>query len=202
VIGLTKSDLDKKIHNLILEKRELYIKEDNNQISRDDMENKIRFINEELKKLNNIKINKINQDIKEQEQNVKSEQKRIIEKLKNLKKQPVVKQPVVKQPVKKQPVVKQLVVKQSVVKESVIQNHNNKKRKESKCSYAKLIIKALSNKAVDTENKLIAIVTHWRPGIHRNDLKLYIRNIISEVRRGKRPGLSWDDENFSIIKNI
>jgi len=189
VIGLTKkqkSELDKKIYDVILKKRELYQKEYSNKITPKQYEKQQRELDDEHRELNKLKIEEIKKDMEEREKEIAEKQKKVIEDLEKIK------GPRKKRAMKQKPV---------VIKKKIIKNVKTKKKKEvyhTEESYARLIIKALSHPAVDTEDKVIAIVNEWKPGAHTNDLKKYIKNIIAQIKRGVRKGLSWDSEKYKV----
>ena len=82
VIGLTKkqkSELDKKIYDVILKKRELYKKEYSNKITPKQYEKQQRELDDEHRELNKLKIEEIKKDMEEREKEIAEKQKEIAE---------------------------------------------------------------------------------------------------------------------------
>ena len=176
-----KSELDKKIHALIVEKRNLYIKEDKKDISRKVFNKEFIRLESELRGLNKLKLKEIQENLNQRDIQIDKKENVVTKKLKVL------------TPRKKRVAKRKEIVKLKRIKKT--------KTILLSGSYFELIIKALKHSKVDTEEKVIAIVNVWKPGAHPVDMRKYIKNIISSIKRGgveRYSSYTWDDENYQV----
>ena len=71
-------------------------------------------------------------------------------------------------------------------------------------SYTSLIIKALKHKAVDTEDKVIAVVNEWRPGTHKEKIRNQVKNIISLIKKREQSRFKqyeWNEKTYEVIES-
>ena len=200
-----KSELDKQIHSIMLEKRDLFIKEDRNQISQKEYDKELARLESIIRELNKKKIEQLRLDMIKREKDIKDKQQKVIEKLKEL-------TPRKKRVVKTKPIIitkKKMTIRShnkglkpdSHKTKKISKTKNTSRTKSSEDSYASLILKALKHPKIDSEQKVIAMVNVWKPGAHPTDLSKYIKNIISLIKRGSEKrfyGHFWDDKKYQV----
>lgn len=167
-----KNELDARIQELILLKRDLILKEDNHKITKKLFEKQMPLVENELNRLIQTKIKQL-WDLQ-------------VQRDKEEKQEPQVEQSKPKKRRKKS-------IKKPVVKPKPITD-----------SYSSLIFKALHHPKIDSEAKVVAIVLEWKPGIHKEDLRRQVRNMISGIKNKKDSRYleyDWDKEQYKVIKS-
>jgi len=82
-----KNELDERIHDLILKKRELCLQEDRHEIKKKEFENKWENVDAEWREATQQKINEIKKQLQQKEQVIDSRQKELKEKTEKIKRE-------------------------------------------------------------------------------------------------------------------
>jgi hypothetical protein len=166
---------NKRITELVWQKTVLMRQEDRGEITREELIEKIKVIEDELKPLQQ----KIVQALIDQN----------IEKNKNMEEQKMAEEKVIKEKKAKMPSAER---KPRMVK----------KFKED--TRASLIAKALQMKSIKSVEKTIEQVKTWNPQLDEKKLKAAIGVIIAECKLGKGrwKAYTWDEESFLLIPKV
>jgi hypothetical protein len=186
------NNLDKDIKELIIKKHKYYVDKDNEKILTRKFNNIISEIDNKLRELNIQKIKQLNDEIDEREKLVSQKQQKIDLEIQNINQQDNIKN-------NKQ---KNIIYKKNNDNIKLYKKIKDKKQLRQE-SYTKLIIYALRLPMIDNEDKVVAMVLDWKPGIHNENLKKQIRNIISGIKQQKQKRFkiySWDFKKYMVIK--
>jgi len=191
VIGLINNlnidDVNKQIQELVKKKKEVYLKEDKHEITSKEYEESIKEIDVKWRELNNIKIQYLQNKLIDKEVE-------IVENKNNILHKPLIKK--VNEKIIENKLNKQIKVNEEIIKDNKIIIDKND-------SYVNLILKALQHPKIDNEDKLIAIINYWKPGMHDNDIKRYFHLIIYGIRnktQKKFKNYEWDEKNYMVKK--
>jgi len=168
---ITEQEIKKQIQNVILKRRDLYVKQDNHEISDVEYEIQMKTINDEYKRLIAEEILLLDKKIECRNEEIQEKQKEIIKKVKILNK----------------PVIKKVFVP--------IKDLNNKS------SYISLILKFLSVKKVDSEDKLVAVIKELKKDVQDYNLRMQIRNTISIIKNktnNQFNGYSFNEQTYMV----
>lgn len=72
------------------------------------------------------------------------------------------------------------------------------KKGARKDSYSAYILESLQKKSLNNVDKVVDYILEKKPGIERKNLKIMTTNIIKQVKTGKRPLYTWNDEEFML----
>ena len=179
VIYLTaEKELETKIKNLILYKRELYIKQDDHKISSKKYEEEMENLNSEYNILVAEKIELLNKKLEYRNDEIETNQKKVIQRAKDILKPVRRKEPIQIQKVVKKPV----IIKKVIKKQQPVTSPISVSTFDSTASYSSLIIKFLSIQKVDNEDKLVAVIKQLKPETEEHNLRRQIKNTISSIK--------------------
>lgn len=192
----SKSELDKQIQEIIQQKRDLNLAEEEDKISFKKFRAQIYKLDLRLHELNELKIQELNKQFKEQEQHIIEMQTAAL-------KRQTIKQPKVlktelanRRPIHKK---EKIIIDEPIKHEKVTDKNKNVGNKRQ--SISKTIITILQNPKIDTEDKAVIAVGLLKPKAHKNDVKKQIKNTIASIKKQKEKRFSqyvWDPETYRV----
>lgn len=172
--NLTLEELNKIINKVISSKAELHRKDYTREISKKKYEEQLTLIDNELKQLNARKVNLLIDQQNKRDKELEKKTEKILEQSKEI----------AKQNYQQQKLKQEQQNKQSIKKKPV--NKNKPKQDVKETPYKTLIVSALKNKEIDSEEKLLYVVLKLKPGKDKEILRRQVRNIISIIKQSDK----------------
>lgn len=190
--------LSEQIHELVLERNELHRSQYKGEITNRVFDNRIKKNEELIKPLLRQKANLMIKVQNIKDKALEKKQQTMVEEVKEFNRQrrelkKVQEKTILKQTTK--PIIKTKHITTQPINK---QPSNTLKQTTKPITYKSLIIKALKHDKIDSEEKLLYVVLHKKPGKDKETLRRQVRNIISMIKKSDR--YVFDNKKYKVSK--